>query len=120
MRNQARVVQRLSGTVPGDCAISSVTVYELFTGIEKCSQPAQERVKVEQILQLVHGLPFDEPAAIHAGKIRALLEQSGQPIGPYDLLIAGQAVASQLVVVTSNSAEFSRIPGLTWEDWQKP
>jgi tRNA(fMet)-specific endonuclease VapC len=52
--------------------------------------------------------------------IRADLESAGKVIGPYDLLIAGQAMARQLTLVTANVSEFSRVMGLKWQDWAKP
>ena len=54
-----------------------------------------------------------------AGTIRAALEAVGKPIGAYDYLIVGQALARQLTLVTANVSEFSRVKGLTWQDWAK-
>jgi len=65
-------------------------------------------------------LSFDDEDARVAGTIRATLQASGTPIGVYDLLIAGQALARQLTLVTANVSEFSRIKGLSWQDWAKP
>jgi tRNA(fMet)-specific endonuclease VapC len=118
MRQHPLVVRRISAAAPGDCAISTVTSYELHTGVEKCANPVQERAKVNLLLQTVHELPFDSAAAQEASRIRALLESQGQPIGPYDLLLAGQALALSLVLVTANTGEFSRVPSLTLENWQ--
>ena len=101
----------------GDCAISTITSYELFTGVEKCSNPIKERAKVELLLSTVHEVPFEAGAAREAARIRALLESLGQPIGPYDLLLAGQALALSLTLVTANTKEFSRVPGLSLADW---
>jgi tRNA(fMet)-specific endonuclease VapC len=61
---------------------------------------------------------FDHDDARHAGEIRAQLASKGTPIGPYDVLIAGQARARKLTLVTHNSAEFVRVPGLKVEDWK--
>jgi tRNA(fMet)-specific endonuclease VapC len=63
-------------------------------------------------------LELDKEDARQAGAIRALLDSRGTPIGPYDVLIAGQAVARNLTLVTHNTQEFGRIPGLRFEDWQ--
>ena len=63
-------------------------------------------------------LPFDEQAAEECGKVRAHLAGLGQLIGPNDLMIAAIALANGLTVVTHNTAEFSRVPGLLLEDWQ--
>lgn len=118
MRNHPKVVQRMAAVPPGDCAISAITGYELYTGVEKCSDPAKERAKVDLLLKAVQHLPFDFGAAEQAARIRALLESQGQPIGPYDVLLAGQALDGSLILVTDNTREFSRVPGLTLENWQ--
>jgi tRNA(fMet)-specific endonuclease VapC len=120
MRHHATVLQRLSAVAPADCAISSITTYELCTGIEKCADPAKERAKVDLLLVTMSELVFDGPAAREAGRIRARLEARGRMIGPYDVLLAGQARSAGLTLVTSNVGEFSRVPGLSWEDWQAP
>lgn len=118
MRSHPKVVQRMAAVPPGDCAISAITGYELYTGVEKCADPAKERAKVELLMKTVQHLPFDFGAAEEAARIRALLESQGQPIGPYDVLLAGQALDSSLILVTDNTREFSRVPGLTLENWQ--
>jgi len=107
----------MSTAPPGECAISTITAYELYTGVEKCSKPAQERAKVELLLRTVHELAFESAAAKESARIRALLESQGLPIGPYDLLLAGQALASSMILVTANTREFSRVPGLALDDW---
>jgi tRNA(fMet)-specific endonuclease VapC len=117
MRSHPVAVQRLAAVAPGDCAISTVTAYELYTGVEKCAKPAQERSKVELLLTTVWEMPFDPDAARESARLRALLESQGQAIGPYDVLLAGQALARSLVLVTGNTKEFSRVPGLTLENW---
>ena len=117
MRQHPLAVQRMAAVSPDDCAISTVTGYELYTGVEKCAQPQKERAKVELLLRTVHEMAFEAGAAREAARIRALLESQGQPIGPYDILLAGQALASFLVMVTANTKEFSRVPGLTIENW---
>lgn len=62
-------------------------------------------------------LDFDQRDAFVAGEIRAALAVKGTPVGPYDVLIAGQAKARELVVITNNTGEFSRVGGLRVEDW---
>ena len=118
MRSHPIAVQRMAAVAPGDCAISTVTAYELYTGVEKCANPAQERSKVELLLSTVWEMPFDPAAARESARVRALLEAQGQPIGPYDVLLAGQALAHSLILVTDNTREFSRVPGLTLENWK--
>ena len=94
-----------------------VTVYELFCGVEKAQDPAKERQKVERFVSTIIELPLDRTAAEKAAQIRGDLERQGQPIGPYDLLIAGQALASDLTLVTNNAQEFQRVRGLKLESW---
>jgi tRNA(fMet)-specific endonuclease VapC len=118
MRNHPKVVARLATVSAADCVISTITGCELFTGVEKCANPAKERAKVELLLKTVHEVPFEAGAAREAARIRAFLEALGQPIGPYDVLLACQALALGLILVTANTKEFSRVPGLSLEDWQ--
>jgi tRNA(fMet)-specific endonuclease VapC len=117
MRKHPVAVQRAAAVAPGDCGISTITAYELYTGVEKCARPDEERNKVALLLTTVSETPFDPDSAREAARIRALLESRGQPIGPYDVLLAGQARAHSLVLVTSNTKEFSRVPGLKLENW---
>ena len=63
-------------------------------------------------------MPFGDEASVAYGSIRAALEQAGTPIGPNDLLIAAIALAYDLTLVTHDTGEFSRVPGLRIEDWQ--
>ena len=118
MRNHPNVVNRLSVVAPGDSVISTITSYELYTGIAKCASPDKEQAKVDLLLQTVMELPFDQTAAREAGRIRGLLESRGEMIGPYDVLLAAHALAAGLILVTANTNEFQRVPGLTVENWQ--
>jgi tRNA(fMet)-specific endonuclease VapC len=120
MRNHPHVVVRMLATTPGECAASAITAYELFTGVEKCAQPARERPKVERSLRTVHLLPFDFPVATESARIRATLEARGQTIGAYDMLLAGHSLALALILATHNLAEFRRVDALEIEDWQTP
>ena len=101
--------------------VPSVAAYELWYGVAKSSRRELNTERLETFLAgPVSLLPFEEEDARFAGSIRAALETSGHPIGAYDLLIAGQALASQLTLVTANVSEFSRVKGLLWQDWAKP
>jgi tRNA(fMet)-specific endonuclease VapC len=77
--------------------------------------------KTERLRILLSGdldlLEFDDEDARTAGQVRAALEKAGNPIGAYDLLIAGQALRRGLTVVTANTTEFGRVTGLSWQDW---
>jgi tRNA(fMet)-specific endonuclease VapC len=118
MRNHPNVVNRMSGVAPGDSVISTITSYELYTGIAKCGSPDKEQAKVDLLLRTVIELPFDQTAAREAGRIRGLLESRGEMIGPYDVLLAAHALAAGLILVTANTNEFQRVPGLTVENWR--
>ncbi len=117
LRQQSGFVQRLRRLSPADVAVSMVTVYELFCGVEKTREPATERLKLSRFLAVVNELPFDRASAEMAARIRMALEREGRPIGPYDLLIAGQALSHGLILVTNNVTEFQRVAGLTLESW---
>ena len=118
MRNHPIAVARLSAQLPDDCGISTITTYELETGVAKCTNPAKERQKVDLLLNAIHQVPFDVAAAKESARIRAHLESLGLPIGPYDFLLAGQALAMSLIMVSANTSEFRRVPGLIVENWQ--
>ena len=100
-----------------DAICSSIVVAcELRYGAaKKGSAPLTERV--EQILALLPILPLEPEADRAYGTLRAQLEQAGNPIGPNDLLIASQALANKLVLVTDNVGEFGRVPRLVVENW---
>lgn len=107
--------QRVRACQAADIGLSAIVAYELFYGAFKSHRKEHNLQSVEQIgFPLV---PFDWAAARAAGEIRSLLEKEGQLIGPYDTLIAGQALSRNLVLVTSNIKEFGRIPLLVYEDW---
>lgn len=99
--------------------ISAVTVMELMYGVEVSSQPQRNLANVEGFIARLDVLDYDTPAAAHTAQIRAELTKAGKQIGPYDQLIAGHARSRGLVVVTNNTKEFKRVPGLRIEDWMK-
>ena len=97
--------------------ISSITVFELEYGAEKSNWGEKNRRKMAMFLAPFRILPFDTNDAMVAGKIRAYLEQRGTPIAPYDIQIAAQGISRGITVVTHNTDEFSRVPGIQLEDW---
>lgn len=117
LRNRLPAIARLQLLSPVDCAVSTITVYELFCGVEKSRNPAVELEKVQRLVSAVIELPFDRAAVESAAKIRVDLERQGTVIGPYDLLIAGQAMVAGLTLVTNNVREFQRVNGLRLESW---
>lgn len=115
-----KVVARIKAEPAANLVLCSVVLGELIYGAEH-SGPAH-RVKnhtlVAQLRQQFMSLPFDDRAAEQYGRIRAHLAALGTPIGPNDLMIASIALANGLILVTHNTSEFSRVPGLTLDDWQ--
>lgn len=98
--------------------ISTIVLYELRYGAARSARPAQNDARIETFLAGPLGLaPFTADGAAQAGAIRAALERQGRPIGPYDLLIGGQALADGAALATANLGEFTRIEGLAVEDW---
>lgn len=113
-----QVRRRLDLMQPGDLAVCSVVKAELFYGAMKSRDPITTLAKQNQFLTPYRSLPFDDDAAVAYGKLRAALEKAGTPIGGNDMLIAAIALAASLIVVTHNSHEFLRVPGLKMEDWE--
>jgi tRNA(fMet)-specific endonuclease VapC len=114
------VVARLRAGQPGDVCVCSVVVAELYYGCLRSANPAANRGKVEALVRPYRSLPFDDAEAEQYAGVRRRLETLGAPIGPYDLQVAAIALASGCTLVTHNTEEFSRIPGLPLEDWQQP
>jgi tRNA(fMet)-specific endonuclease VapC len=108
--------RRVRQEKPSEIALSAIVMHELVYGAFRSHRTNQNLAIVEALLFPV--LEFDKEDARHAGEIRALLASGGTPIGPYDALIAGQAVSRNLVLVSHNEAEFRRVPGLRFEDWE--
>jgi tRNA(fMet)-specific endonuclease VapC len=98
--------------------VSSVAVFELWYGVSKSSREEFNTQRLETFLAgPIEILAFDREDARVAGSIRSSLEKMGKPIGAYDLLIAAQALSRQLTLITANVSEFSRIKGISWQDW---
>jgi tRNA(fMet)-specific endonuclease VapC len=110
--NLANRVRRES---PNDIAISAIVSHELFYGAFRSGRLAQNVSKIDALQFAV--LEFDKEDARQSGAIRAFLASRGTPIGPYDALIAGQAIARNMILITRNMNEFGRVPGLRAEDW---
>ena len=99
-------------------AVPITVLFELMYGVYKSARPDQNARSISEFLEgPVDLLAFSHSDADAAARIRAALEREGTPIGPYDVLIAGQAVNRGLTLITANVREFSRVPGLTLEDW---
>jgi tRNA(fMet)-specific endonuclease VapC len=116
-RKSDALLERVLESEQGSIGLSTIVAHELYFG-------AHKSVKVEHNLETLRLLladfplvEFDRNDAFVAGEIRAALAMKGRPIGPYDVLIAGQAKARDLTLVTNNVGEFTRVEGLRVEDW---
>jgi tRNA(fMet)-specific endonuclease VapC len=100
--------------------VSTIVGFELWYGVAKSDRPKANAQLVQAFLNgPLTSLTFEDEDARVAGDLRAKLEAAGKPIGAYDLLIAGQAIRHKFVLITANSREFARVPGLQWDDWTK-
>jgi tRNA(fMet)-specific endonuclease VapC len=113
----SKVAARLKLAPPGSVVFCSVVVAELLYGARRSTNPAATRAQVLAFTTQFVSLPFEHASAEEYGRLRAHLASIGQLIGPYDLQIAAIALANGLTVVTHNTKEFSRVPGLALEDW---
>ena len=109
------VVRRL----PNDILLCSVVKGELWHGAHKYERKDRRLAVLAKLFAAFESLPFDDNAAWHYAGIRHHLEVAGEVIGPNDLKIAAICRAADLTLVTSNTAEYSRVPGLQIEDWTK-
>lgn len=116
-KGEGCVAQRLLERSPGDIALPSIVLYELEVGIAKSSSPEKRARQLSDFVSVVRVLPFQQAEAKAAADIRATLEKQGSPIGPYDVLIAGTAIAYGATLVTRNIKEFERINTLRLENW---
>jgi tRNA(fMet)-specific endonuclease VapC len=111
------VLERLQAVGKAAVALSVITVLELRQGAEKSQQAAANHGRLDLFLGPLRVLPFDEEAALAGARLRAHLERLGRPIGDLDSLIAAQALAREMILVTNNIREFERVPGLAVENW---
>jgi tRNA(fMet)-specific endonuclease VapC len=109
------LARRVRRRAPSEVGVSAVVMHELYYGAWR-SQRREHNLAVVDGLRL-EVLSFDQEDARHAGEIRAVLAAQGQPIGAYDVLIAGQARARGLTLVSRNLREFVRVAGLAVADW---
>ncbi|WP_417916179.1 type II toxin-antitoxin system tRNA(fMet)-specific endonuclease VapC [Candidatus Electronema sp. JC] len=117
MKNRPEQVRQHFKQHQGQMCISSVTLGELIYGAECSQQPERNLADMEAMAARLEVLPFDNRAASHFGQVRAELRRAGQPIGPYDMMIAGHARSLGLILVTNNLKEFIRVQGLRLENW---
>ena len=118
MRGDEKLINKIRRYKPSDLSICTITLAEIYYGIEKSPVKKKERRnKIERIYSLLEIYPFDDLAALKYSIIRARLEKDGILISERDLQIASIAAANKLIVVTHNAKEFKRIKNLDVEDW---
>ncbi|MGB3309369.1 MAG: type II toxin-antitoxin system VapC family toxin [Nodosilinea sp.] len=114
----ASVRDRLLATPVEEIAVCSVVKAELFYGACRSNNPKRTLERQQAFLARFVSLPFEDEAALLAGRIRANLASAGTPIGSYDLQIAAIALTNNLTLVTHNTREFERVDRLQIEDWE--
>ena len=119
-KGSALVKVRVAATPPSDVPLCSVVLGELLHGAEVSANPAKNRAEVLAFAGVYQSLPYGDPEAADYARIRAHLGSSGLLIGHYDLMIAAIVLTHNLTLVTHNTAEFSRVPGLQVVDWELP
>ncbi len=117
LKQNPAVLKHLLGQSREDIAVSVITEAELRTGAAKSTSAARTLRLVENFLRPLDIVEFTSNDAASYAQVRAKLERAGTPIGPLDTLIAAQAVARKLVLVSNNEREFSRVAGLRIENW---
>ena len=113
----SKLAKRARRHKPGDIGISAIVAHELFYGAFKSKRSEHNIALIDNLHFAV--LAFNKEDAKQAGAVRAALATKGTPIGPYDVLIAGQAKKQGMILVTRNTNEFDRVPGLRTEDWER-
>lgn len=116
-KNAGAVRSHMARCKDVDIQLCTPVLWELMTGALKAQDPRSQLARLEAVKNRFNVLPFDLVAAEQAAKVRAQLEAQGTPIGPVDTLIAGIALSRNLTLVTRNTREFSRVNGLTLENW---
>jgi tRNA(fMet)-specific endonuclease VapC len=111
------VAETLFSKEPANIGIPAIVIYKIQTGIAKSTSPRKRTQQLKSLTEAVAILPFSTEEAKASATIRSRLEQKGTPIGHYDVLIAGTAMARKGVLVTHNLTEFKRVKGLKTEDW---
>ncbi len=117
LKQHETVLQRLLAHRRADVAVGVITEAELRTGAAKTTSAVKTLRLLESFLRPLAIVEFGSEDAAAYASVRAKLERAGTPIGPLDTLIAAQAVARKLVLVTDNEREFGRIAGLRIENW---
>jgi len=118
-KKTTNVLHKINNNSKQGLYISSLTIAELEFGIENSKHKETNRIALLKFLSLFNILYFDDNDAIYYGRLKAQLKKEGKIIGPIDMLLAAQALGNDLIFVTNNVDEFSRIEGLRIEDWSR-
>ena len=118
--SEPAVLDRFATMLPGDLASTSINAAELYFGAHRSGRPERNIERVGTFLAPFALLVFDIAAAEQHGKLRYHLAATGSLIGAHDMLIAAIALANDAILVTHNTDEFGRVPGLRLEDWTLP
>jgi len=116
-RKSDTLLARVMDSDEGSIGLSSIVMHELYYGAYKSAKVSYNLETLRLFMADFPSVGFEQEDALAAGEIRAALAAKGTPIGPHDVLIAAQAKARDLVLVTNNVGEFRRVEGLRVEDW---
>ena len=117
--NRPSVTLKLKENDVRNLKISSITVGELFFGIEKSQRKEENEHRIRKFLSPFEIIDFNSNDAIRYARIRSTLQKKGNLIGPYDMLIAAQAISRSWTIITNHEKEFTRVEGLKVENWVK-
>jgi tRNA(fMet)-specific endonuclease VapC len=117
-KHQPKVVREVRYRAASELCVSTVTMHELYFGAFGSVRTNEALQNIERVALPI--LDFSLEDARRAAECRVHLRRLGTPIGPYDVLIAGQALNRGLTLVTRNVREFARVEGLAVEDWESP
>ena len=118
-KKPTHVIERFSQTRISQIGISSITLSELEYGVAKSSKPDQNQFALAQFLAPLEISSYGDEAAQQYGRLRALLEKQGTPIGSLDMLISAHVLSINCILVTNNEKEFNRVPNLKIDNWVK-
>jgi tRNA(fMet)-specific endonuclease VapC len=116
-KGMGNVAYKFLKHAPSEIAVPTIVIYEIEVGVAKSTSPKKRSLQLKDFASSICILPFGSNEATASAKIRAKLEKKGRTIGPYDILIAGTALANNGTLVTHNVSEFNRVDNLRIEDW---
>ncbi len=117
LNRDARIRAPLERHAASTVRLSTISLAEIRYGIAKSARKEESKDRMRQMIGKIIPVPFEADAADHYGEIRALLEKRGTLIGPLDMFIAAHALSLGWTLVTHNTREFRRVPGLKVDDW---